>query len=191
MMSDNRDALRQLDAALGQVETEMRAVECHGTLVGLLCARGEMAKAEWLDFIAHALNPADLLAREALETFGALFEAARAQLTDSNLDFQPLLPGDETPVDVRIEALAQWAQGFLLGMSAGGVKELEKLPGDSGEIIRDFVDICRADTYDLEGDEEDEVAYNELLEYLRTGVLLINEELHPTKAPPRDAVTLH
>lgn len=190
-MSDNDEALRRLDAALGQVETEMRAVECHGTLVGMLCARGEMKKKEWLDYIAHHLDPADLLAREALETFGALFEAARGQLGDSNLDFQPLLPGDESSVEQRIAALAQWAQGFLLGMSAGGIKDVDKLPGDSGEIMRDLVDICRADTYELEGSEEDEVAYNELLEYVRTGVLLINEELHPTKAPPRDDVTLH
>ncbi len=190
-MSDSNEALQRLDAALAQVETEMRAVECHGTLIGLLCAKGEMEKKGWLEFIAHALDPADLLAREALETFGALFEAAHAQLADSTLDFQLLLPADDTPVETRIEALAQWAQGFLLGMSSGGIQDIEKLPGDSGEIIRDFVDISRADTYDLEGGEEDEVAYNELLEYVRTGVLLINEELHPTKAPPRDDVTLH
>ncbi len=190
-MSNNNDALQRLDAALGRVETEMRAVECHGTLIGLLCARGEMEQKEWLEFIAHALNPADLLAREALETFGALFEAAYSQLGDSNLDFQLLLPGDDAPVEERIGALAQWAQGFLLGMSSGGIQDIENLPGDSGEIIRDFVDICRADTYELEGGEEDEVAYNELLEYVRTGVLLINEELHPSKAPPRDDVTLH
>ncbi|MEN8169778.1 MAG: YecA family protein [Pseudomonadota bacterium] len=190
-MTDNNEALQRLDSALGHVETEMRAVECHGTLIGLLCAKGEMEKKEWLKYIAHALDPANLLVREALETFGALFEAAHSQLADSTLDFQLLLPDDESPVEQRIEALAQWAQGFLLGMSAGGIKDIEKLPGDSGEIIRDFVDICRADTYDLEGGEEDEVAYNELLEYVRTGVLLINEELHPTKAPPRDDVTLH
>jgi uncharacterized protein YgfB (UPF0149 family) len=190
-MSDNDKALQRVDAALGQVETEMRAVECHGTLVGMLCAKGAMERSEWLDFIAHALDPADLLAREALESFGALFETACAQLADPTLDFQPLLPDDETPVEARIEALAQWTQGFLLGMSAGGIKALERLPGDSGEIVRDFVDICRADTYELENGEEDEVAYNELLEYVRAGVLLINEELHPSKAPPLEQVTLH
>lgn len=190
-MSDSSEALQRLDTALQQVETEMRAVECHGTLVGLICARGELEKKEWLEFIAHALDPADLLAREALETFGAVYESTRTQLSDSNLEFHPILPADNASVEERIAALAQWAQGFLLGMSSGGIQDIEKLPGDSGEIIRDFVDICRADTYDLEGSEEDEVAYNELLEYVRTGVLLINEELHPSKAPPRDDVTLH
>jgi uncharacterized protein YgfB (UPF0149 family) len=190
-MSDNNEALQRLDSALDKVETEMRAVECHGTLIGLLCARGTMEKKEWIEFVAHTLSPADLLVREALETFGALFDAACSALADSTLDFQLLLPDDDDPVEERISALAQWTQGFLLGLSSGGIKDIEKLPGDSGEIIRDFVDICRADTYELEGGEKDEVAYNEVLEYVRTGVLLINEELHPTKAPPRDGVTLH
>ncbi len=190
-MSSRQERLQRLEAALGQVETEMRAVECHGALIGFICSKGEVEKKAWLDFIAPGLNSADLLAREALESFGLLFEEAYKELSDSTLDFQPLLPDDEVPVEERIGALAQWAQGFLLGMSAGGIRDIESLDGDSGEIIRDFVDICRADTYDLEGGEEDEVAYNELLEYVRTGVLLINEELHPSKAPPRDDVTLH
>ncbi|MDH5785212.1 MAG: YecA family protein [Chromatiales bacterium] len=190
-MNDADNALQRLDAALGQVETEMRAVECHGTLVGLLCARGKVDKREWLDYIAHHLDPADLLAREALETFGALFEAASAQLGDSNLEFQPLLPEDDVTVEERVAALAQWAQGFVLGMSVGGIVDIDKMPRDSAEIMHDLVDICRADSYELEGGEEDEVAYNELLEYVRTGVLLINEELHPTRAAPREDVTLH
>lgn len=190
-MSEQNEAITRLDSALGRVETEMRAVECHGTLTGMLCAKGDLVREEWLDFIAHSLDPADLLAKESLDTFAALLEGTRAQLNDSVLDFQPLLPDDETPVEERIEALGQWCQGFLLGMSAGGIKDLEKLPGDSGEIVRDFVELSRLESYELEGGEEDEQSYNELLEYVRTGVLLINEELHPTKAPPREDVTLH
>jgi uncharacterized protein YgfB (UPF0149 family) len=76
-------------------------------------------------------------------------------------------------------------------MSEGGMKDLAALPADSSEVMRDLVEIARAGGYDLEEGEEDEVAYNELLEYVRTGVLLINEELNPTQAPPQDNVTLH
>jgi hypothetical protein len=54
-----------------------------------------------------------------------------------------------------------------------------------------MVEIARAGSYELDGGEEDEQSYQQLLEYVRTGVLLLNEELHPTKAPPRDDVTLH
>ena len=190
-MTETSDMIARLDSALEQVETEMEAEECHGTLTGLFCGKGELKPEEWLEYIAHALDPNDLLAKEALETFRGLYEQTRRELNDSVLDFHPLLPGDEASVEERIEALGQWCQGFLLGISAGGVTELEKMPGDSGEILRDFVEIARAGTYELDGDEEDESSFNELLEYVRTGVLLINEEMHPTKAPPRGDVTVH
>lgn len=190
-MSETDELMARVDSALEQVETEMEAEECHGTLTGLFCAKGDLKAEEWLEYIGHALDSADLLAREAIETFRALYEQTRKELNDSVLRFHPLLPGDEASVEERIESLGEWCQGFLLGLSAGGVTELDKMPGDSGEVLRDLVEIARAGTYELEGGEEDESSYNELLEYVRTGVLLINEELHPTKAPPRTDVTVH
>lgn len=190
-MSDASEMIAALDAALEQVETEMQAEECQGTLTGLFCAKGELSADEWLGYIGHNLDPNDLLAKEALSTFRKIYEQTRRGLNDSELDFHPLLPGDEASVEERIESLGQWCQGFLLGLSAGGVTDLDKLPGDSGEILRDLVEIARAGSYELEGGEEDESSFHQLLEYVRTGVLLLNEEMHPTKAPPRDGVTVH
>ncbi len=190
-MSKTSEMMARVDSALEQVETEMEAEECHGTLTGLFAAKGDLKLEEWLEYIAHALDPANLLAREAIETFGVLYEDTRKGLNDTVLDFHPLLPGDDTSVEERIESLGEWCQGYLLGLSAGGVTELEKMPGDSGEILRDLVEIARAGSYELDGDEEDESSFNELLEYVRTGVLLINEEMHPSKAPPRTDVTVH
>lgn len=190
-MKQADEVIEKLDAALDQAGSEMRAVECHGALTGLFCGKGELKPQEWLDYIGHGLDANDLLQREALAAFKMLFEITREQLNDSVLDFHPLLPEDEADVEERIEALGQWCQGFLLGFSAGDIGELDKLPGDGGEILRDIVEIARAGSYELEDDEEDEQSFNELLEYVRTGVLLLNEDLHPTKAPPREGVTLH
>ncbi|MEJ2406973.1 MAG: YecA family protein [Candidatus Thiodiazotropha sp.] len=190
-MKQANEVIDKLDEALGQVETEMGAVECHGTLVGLFCAKGELKPDEWIEYIGKGLNANDLLQREALAAFKMLFEITREQLNDSVLDFHPLLPEDDAPVEERVESLGQWCQGFLLGISAGGLKELDKLPGDSGEILRDMVEIARVGSYELEGGEEDEDSFQQLLEYVRTGVLLLNEEVNPTQAPPRDDVTLH
>jgi len=190
-MKQANEVIDKLNAALEQVDTEMRAVECHGTLVGLFCAKGELKPQEWVDYIGKGLDSNDLLQREALAAFKMLFEITREQLNDSVLDFHPLLPEDETPAEERLDALGQWCQGFLLGISAGGLTDIDKLPGDSGEILRDLVEIARVGSYELEGGEEDEESFQQLLEYVRTGVLLLNEEVNPTKAPPRDDVTLH
>ncbi|MCW9089245.1 MAG: UPF0149 family protein [Gammaproteobacteria bacterium] len=190
-MKQANEVIDTLNTALEQAQTEMRAVECHGTLTGLFCAKGELKPEEWVAFIGKGLDANNLLQREALAAFKMLFEVTREQINDSVLDFHPLLPEDGADVEERIEALGQWCQGFLLGLSAGGINDLDKLPGDGGEILRDLVEIARAGSYELDNDEEDEHSFSELLEYVRTGVLLLNEELHPTKAPPRDAVTLH
>lgn len=190
-MKQANDVIDELNQALEQVETEMRAVECHGTLCGLFCARGQFDKPAWLDFIAHGLDANDLLKRDALAALGMLHEVTSGQLNDSTLDFHPLLPEDDAPVDERIEALAEWCQGFLLGLSAGGVQQIDALPGEAGEILRDLIEIARADSYELDENEEDEQSYSQLLEYVRTGVLLLNEEMHPSKAPPRSEATIH
>ena len=44
----------------------------------------------------------------------------------------------------RTAALAQWCQGFLYGLGAGSHYRCERLPGDIGEIVRDFTEITRA-----------------------------------------------
>lgn len=190
-MNQANEVIDKLNSALEQIETEMRAVECHGTLTGLFCAKGELNPEEWVEYIGHGLDASNLLQREAMAAFKMLFEVTRDQLNDSVLDFHPLLPEDDEDVEERIEALGQWCQGFLLGLSAGGISDIDKLPGNSGEILRDMVEIARAGSYELEGGETDEQSYQELVEYVRTGVLLLNEEMHPTKAPPRSDVTLH
>ena len=190
-MGSANDAIGRIDAYLQRLELDMTASECHGQLTGLICARNELGQAAWASFIAPAYMPGDLLAAEAMQGLEQLRRDTESELSDAVLDFHPLLPGDKVALEERIDALADWCQGFLLGLAEGGIKDLENLPGDSGEIIKDLIEIARAGSYDLEESEEDEASFFQLLEYVRTGVLLINEELHPIKAPPRDDVTYH
>lgn len=192
-MSDTpNDAGALVAAALRRLDAEMSVAECHGVLTGWLCAARGLTREQWLRHVAPGLDTGDVPAQEAAATLEGLRQAAVAQLNDSMLDFQPLLPGDDQPLAERVEALGEWCQGFLLGMSLGGLQDVAKMPGDSGEALRDLVQLSRAAGYDVGEDEEDEAAYTELLEYVRTAVLLVNEELNPTRAAPRmDPTTLH
>lgn len=191
MADRTAEAIERLNQALERVNRDMDAMECHGTLAGLVCAKGSLDEQQWLDFIAGERDPGDLLAREGLAILGALHGETVRQLDNAVLDFHPLLPPDDAPLDERVFGLGEWCQGFLMGLSEGGLKDLAKLPADSAEIVRDMTEIARAGGYEFGEGEEDENAYNELLEYVRTGVLLVNEELNPAKAPPRGDVTLH
>jgi len=181
----------QVARALERLDLETGAYECHGMLVGLICARGKLTKEQWFDALVPERPTGDLLAKEAFAALGSLFEEAWSQMTDPTLDFHPLLPGEDDPLSERTEALGSWCQGFLMGLSVGGVRDIEKLPGDAREVVRDLVELSRAGTYELSDSDEDENAYVELLEYVRTGVLLINEEINPIKAPPVDPKSLH
>ncbi|TNF37573.1 MAG: YecA family protein, partial [Gammaproteobacteria bacterium] len=98
-------------------------------------------------------------------------------------------PTDEADLIERTEALAEWCQGFTYGLVAGGLKQQAELPVDSAEIIRDLTEIARAGLDEELQDEADEDAYMQLHEYVRMGVLLINEELQPLKQ--ESPVTLH
>ncbi|MCF6257781.1 MAG: UPF0149 family protein [Gammaproteobacteria bacterium] len=184
-----------LDSALHRLDTEITPSEVHGTLCGLLCANSNAGVDIWQQALWPNQPGGDLLAAEAHEIFKQTHDVTRRQLNDPTCEFQMLLPDDNDSLDARVNALGDWCQGYLIGLSLGGITDFAPLPEDAREITKDLLEIARAGTsYELEGSEEDENAYAELVEYLRVGVLLINEELQPTQAPPVDIevdVTLH
>jgi len=186
------EAIEQLDLALERLQAGMGAAECHGTIVGLICARGAVEPDACQREVAPVAEEeaGDVLAAESRRLLSALCAESSRQLGDAVLDFHLVLPDDTAPLDDRIEALGEWCQGFLLGLSLGGIESADRLPEDSAEAMRDIVEIAQVGESEHGEGEEDEQAYVELVEYVRTAVLLANEELHPTKAPPRDA-TLH
>jgi len=191
MSETNDSAIKLVERALRQVGADISASECQGMLAGWLCAGRTLERESWLKQLVEEDSQGDVLAQEARDTLDALRKAMIVQLNDPMLEFQPLLPEDDLPLEQRVEALAEWCQGFLFGMSLGGLKDVARLPGDAGEAVQDLVQLARAGSYEIEGGEEDEQAYSDLLEYIRTAVLLVNEELNPTKAPPRTEPTLH
>ena len=180
-----------LSSALDKLDTEITPSEVHGTLCGLLCANSSALAEVWQQSL-WPNKKGDLLAGEAFEVFNQAHDVSRTQLNDPDCDFQMILPDDDDALDDRVFALGDWCQGYLTGLVLGGIKDFSPLPDDAQEIAKDIVEIARAGTsYQLEGSEEDEHAYAELVEYLRVGVLLINEELQPTQAAPQSNPTLH
>ena len=75
-------------------------------------------------------------------------------------------------------ALKKWCDGFLFGLALAGVKDMSELPEDSFEVLQDIVTISQV-TEEDEEDELNEVSYLDIIEYVRMGILLINEELQP------------
>jgi uncharacterized protein YgfB (UPF0149 family) len=109
-------------------------------------------------------------------------------MNDVTGEFRLLLLDDDDALPERVETLAAWCQGFIYGLAAGGIKQDTELPEDTAELLRDMVEISRAgqETDDALAEEseedDDEVAYMEIEEYVRMGTLLIYEELQPLQS---------
>lgn len=191
-MANRLPPYSELTYALSQVDSEIEASEIHATLCGLICADNHVDRGKWLSTCGLIWDDSNLLHGEALTIFEQLYQISREQMDDSTCDFHLLLPEDATGLDGQVAALGDWCQGYLLGLSAGGLEDFKQQPEDVAEVLRDVTQIAAVGmSYDIEGSEDDEKAYEELVEYVRVGVLLVNEELNPIKSPAVSESTLH
>jgi uncharacterized protein YgfB (UPF0149 family) len=114
-------------------------------------------------------------------------------LVGNDADFEPLLPDDESPLALRADALSQWCQGFLYGLGSGTTGDPGQVSAEAGEIIRDFTDITHVGVDSDEENEENEVAFSEVVEFVRVGVQLLFVELAPARGeePEPGAASIH
>lgn len=173
-----------VELALQKLEADISASETHGTLCALLCADAASTGEKWFQsLVPEAENP-DELYYEATQILEQLRSESQRQLNDPTCDYQLLLPSDDTDITTRTIALGEWCQGFVMGLMMCGLKDFHKLPENSAEVCNDILEISRASSsYETEETEEDQTALEELTEYVRVGVLLINEELNPERKP--------
>lgn len=180
----------QIKSDLIKLGSELSPSELHGILCGALCGRGEMHLYEWLTLTffredndtSKAVKARELLLEAIADSFKAFFLKTLKALSDNNLTFYPLLPEDESET-IRLTAIAEWAQGFLMGLSLAGIKTFSAYPAEVNEFVAAMASIATLDEYELAGDDSDEEAIIEFIEFIRIGVLLINEEINPLRVP--------
>ena len=172
----------QIEYALSRVESPYTPEDCHGMLCAMLIVNNSLRCNRWLDEICTLTQYNQPNVLEERDTLQALYDHTRQELNDALLDFSLLVPDDINTLSGRVAALKKWCEGFLFGLALAGVKDMSQLPEDSFEVLKDIVTISQA-SEDDEEDEMNEVAYNDILEYIRVGILLINEELQPMNSP--------
>lgn len=169
----------ELDRVLEGLHSTVTAAESHGCLCGALCTTAHYSIERWLEeIVPEEDGGVDEESRQALRL---LFADTLNALRGDEMDFELLLPDDDVALELRATALSQWCQGFLYGFGTGRPVQLEELEGSVDEVLRDLTHIGRA-TVELGGDEDEEGAYAEVLEYVRVGVQLIHDELIDLRA---------
>lgn len=171
-----------LDATLAHAGAHAGAAECHGALAGWLASGQGGDPTPWLEPMLEELEPADTRVMRCRNDLTDLHRLVRSQLSDDALVFVPLLPADDVPLPTRVSALAEWCEGFLFGLGLAGPAALNG-GAEVREVISDFTHIARAGLAPEEDGEDGEVAYAEIVEYLRIGVQTVHDALK--QAPPR------
>lgn len=169
---------QQVSDALSMAACEKDAAEVHGLLCGLLCCNQKIHYDAWEHEIFTA--PPNTSTQSALNQ---LYHQTCEEFSQ-DYPINLLLPKDEAELDARTEALANWCSGFVLGMTVGGITNLNEYSEEVAEFSNDLIEISRISSYDLENSDEEDASFIEIVEYVRTGVLLIKEEVNQEPKPP-------
>lgn len=160
--------------------------ECHGVLCGLVCQQPDSTANDYL----RRLAVLRLVTDPGVALQGVLGDAFRVtvrQLADEDMGFNLWLPPDEEPLEERTMALAQWCTGFLAGLGSSGA--FLTLSDESSEALEDLRQIAQAglsaESADNQDLEEDEVAYTEIVEYVRVVTLMMREDFRGPGAEDR------
>lgn len=176
---------REIASVLQSAGSQVVAAEGHGCLCGALCTTDDYPLERWLDeLIALEGEDSDIDISQDVSTYAPLrllFSDTQRALRGDEMEFEPLLPDDDEPLEQRATALAQWCQGFLYGFGTGTPMRPDDLRGQVDEILRDLSHIARATVDVGNAGEDEEASYAELVEYLRVGVQLIHDELAPIR----------
>jgi uncharacterized protein len=173
-----REVARVLESAGSQVV----AAEGHGCLCGALCTSPDYTLERWLEELV-AIDDEDQDGsheegdRAPDDALRLLFSDTQRALRGDEMEFEPLLPDDDEPLERRAVALSQWCQGFLYGFGTGKPTRDEDLKGQVNEVLRDLSHIAAAAVDVGAAGEDEEEAYAEVVEYLRVGVQLVHDEM--------------
>ena len=169
-----------LENNLHSVGSSWLCAQSHGLLCGRLSVMGPNAFNVCIEQIFEGASSQELLRQSCENMLQDLFKDTWMQLVERQSEFELFLPDDEGNINERTEALSHWCDGFLHGIVTGKKPKIlkEYLNNEPiNIIIKDFLEITRASVNEETDEEENENAFNEVMEYIRVSVQLVYEEL--------------
>lgn len=169
-----------LDDALKRCGASWDAAQTHGLLTGRLAVAGVAAGPDWLVQVLEGTDESNALRVQCQKLLDTLYQSTFWQLSERLSEFAPLLPDDDNDAGDRTKAMAHWCEGFLHGLVSAkhGDALRDRLAAEPlADIIRDMLQITRAEVDSATDEETNEAAYAELVEYLRVAAQLAYEEL--------------
>ncbi len=171
-MTDASEAIagefEALDAHLRQHGAGPGLAEIHGMACGLSCGgRRRFDETDWIGLVGEDAGRDDI--RRVL---GSVFSLAQTALSSEGFDFRPLLPGEQSALANRLEAVADWCSGFDQAFTGACAAPAGDTAAEALEDIRAMAGIVADD--DDEATQRSNLAQIE--EHLRVAVLLLYED---------------
>ncbi len=169
-----------LEDALRRCGASWDAAQTHGLLTGRLAVSGVAAGPDWLLQVLEGTDETNAQRAACQQMLDTLYQATYWELSERLSEFTPLLPDDQTDAVLRTAAMAHWSEGFLHGLVSAqhGDALRDRLAAEPlADIIRDILQITRAELDEATDAETNEAAYVELVEFLRVAAQLAYEEL--------------
>ena len=169
------------------------AGESHGLLCALLSFNNQIRETAWVDsLLSSHIEPSDSTGQKAYALLSLLFRTTAKTFAEQDFNLSLLLPDDDLPLTERIDAIAEWCQGYLTGLHLMGLKlDNPDLSADLKEALQDLLAISQIElTAEDEADPQSEVHLMELTEHVKAAVLLVASELKEALAY-RDSKTVH
>jgi uncharacterized protein YgfB (UPF0149 family) len=163
--------------------------ELHGLLCGQLSTGQQLDTDGWLMLASTQLQLDIGTNNDRLALIG-LYEQSLAQLSGFSFEFQPLLPTDETSLELRTVALGQWCSGFLSGFGLALDYQRQKLSDEVNESIADLAQISQIKSDEMV-DQTAEQSYMELVEYVRLAATMVYSEFNVPKHQSGNTQSLH
>lgn len=160
-MQDDISGWNEWEAAFGGIPELTSPSELHGVLMGIVAVAEAPTAEQWLQVLAQL--DVESLSAEALELLTEEAEDVAAALADDSLDHMPMLPDDQHPLIERVQALADWCGGVVLGfgLASGQIR------ADEAELLEDLQDVAAVEFDSNDDDEEGEASYADLVEFVR------------------------
>ena len=168
-----------LDEALRACGSDWTAAQAHGLLCGQLAVSGRDGIGVWQSQVL-ADSETTPIGTQCGALLERMAETTWQRLAERQSQFDVVLPDDDEDSARRAQALADWAEGFLHGLVSFSRDEAvrKRLAEEPlSDLIRDLLELTRAEVGPDDSAEETELAYTELVEYVRVAAQLAFEQL--------------
>ena len=174
-----------VDKIRHEADISINLSEYHGKISACLCCENITAEEllpKDINIDGISFSPEIMKLKNALLS---MISETLERLNDIEMTFYPLLSPDSESLITRTLSLSNWCQGFVDGFGFSIVQKNISIDiaelGIIGEIIEDFSQISKLTSASITNEGEEDLAYMEVVEYIRIATQLIFEEMKVAK----------